>query len=56
MSAERMIDPATASAIEAAHWAPPVAPMEMPLQVLEAPRREGIVAWVLRLLRPLQLG
>lgn len=56
MSAERIIDPASASAVEPAHWAPPVAPMEMPRQVLEAPRREGVLGWVLRLLRPLQLG
>ncbi|TCO71227.1 hypothetical protein [Rhodovulum euryhalinum] len=56
MSAERIIDPETAHAVEAMHWAPPVAPLEMPRQMLEAPRREGVLAWLVRLLRPLQHG
>ncbi|GAA0288161.1 hypothetical protein [Rhodovulum strictum] len=57
MSAEHIIDPQTATAVEAVHWAPPVAPMDMPRQVLEAPRSEGAVAWLMRLLlRPVQHG
>lgn len=57
MSAERIIDPETALAIEATHWAPPAAPLDMPRQVLEqAPRHEGILAWLMRLLRPVQHG
>lgn len=57
MSAERIIDPLTASAVEAAHWAPPCAPLDMPRQTLEAPpRRAGALARLLRVLRPLQHG
>ncbi|TCM85195.1 hypothetical protein [Rhodovulum steppense] len=57
MSAERLIDSQTVTAVEAAHWAPPVAPMDMPRQLLEAPHHAGVIAWLTRLLlRPVQHG
>ncbi|MCO8144568.1 hypothetical protein NHN26_04960 [Rhodovulum tesquicola] len=57
MSAERLIEPEASTAVEDMHWAPPFAPIEMPRQVLEAPHRAGVIAWLTRLLlRPVQHG
>lgn len=56
MSAEAFFDQETGAAVEGPHWAPPVAPMEMPHQVLEAPLRLGLPMWLARLLRPVQHG
>lgn len=56
MSAEAFFDQDAGMAVEGPHWAPPVAPMEMPHQVLEAPHRPGLPLWLVRLLWPVQHG
>ncbi|BAQ68333.1 hypothetical protein JMM63_06705 [Rhodovulum sulfidophilum] len=56
MSADTTFDAQNAIAVEGPHWAPPVAPMDMPQQVLEARRELRLPVWLARLMRPLQLG
>lgn len=56
MSTEPFVDRTGGTAVEGSQWAPPVAPMEMPEQVLEAPRNSGMPLWLARLLRPVQHG
>lgn len=56
MSADAFSDRDGGVAVEGPHWAPPVAPMEMPCQVLEAPGRPVLPLWLVRIIRPVQHG